>query len=81
MLLCPALFLQACATVSPASEVAVLARSVIEGGIEFKVDPDTVQYLPNAQEVMRFREGRVIPLILVIRNVETSSDCLRCQTW
>ena len=72
LLLCPALVLQACATVSPAPEGAVLGRSVIERGIELKVDVDTVPHSANAQEVMRLREGRVIPLILVIGNVDAS---------
>ena len=74
LLLCPALFLQACATVSPAPEGAVLGRSVIEGGIELKADPDTAQHSANARNVVRMREGRVIviPLILVIGNVDVS---------
>jgi len=74
LLLCPALVLQACATVSPAPEGAVLGRSLIEGGIELKADPDTAQHSANAQNVVRMREGRiiVIPLILVIGNVDVS---------
>jgi len=72
LLLCPALVLQACATVSPAPEGAVLGRSVIERGIELKADVDTVPHSAEAQYVMRLREGRVIPLILVIGNVDAS---------
>lgn len=73
LLLCPALVLQACATVSPAPEGAVLGRTVIEGGIELRADPDTVQHSADAQNVMRLREGRVVPLILVIRNVDAGT--------
>jgi hypothetical protein len=72
LLLCAALFLQACATVSPAPEGAVLGRSVIERGIELKADVGTVPHSAEAQYVMRLREGRVIPLILVIGNVDAS---------
>jgi hypothetical protein len=72
LLLCLALFLQACATVSLAPEGAVLGRSVIAGGIELKADPDTMQHSADARTVVRLREGRVVPLILVIRNVGAS---------
>jgi len=72
LLLCPALVLQACATVSPAPDGAVLGRSVIKGGIELQADPDTVPHSAQAQEVMRLRAGRVIPLIVVIGNVDAS---------
>jgi len=72
LLLCPALLLQACATVSPVPEGTVLGRSVIEGGIELQADPDTEQHSENAQEVIRLREGRIIPLIVVIHNVDAS---------
>jgi len=50
----------------------VLGRSVIEAGIELKADPHTVQHSANAQNVVRLREGRVVPLILVIANVDAS---------
>lgn len=72
LLLCLALFLQSCATVSLAPEGAVLGRSVIAGGIELKADPDTMQHSADARTVVRLREGRVVPLILVIRNVGAS---------
>jgi hypothetical protein len=72
LLLCPALFLQACSTVSPASEGAVLGRSVIEAGIELSADPDSTSHLPSAESATRFRAARVIPVSLALRNVGTT---------
>jgi hypothetical protein len=70
LLLCLALFLQACAT-SPIPPGSVLSRSGVEDMIELRADPETASHLPNAEEVARLRDPRVIPISVVIRNVGT----------
>lgn len=70
LILCPLLCLQACAT-SPIPPGSVLSRTVVEDMIELQADPETASHLPNAEEVARLRDPRVIPVSVVIRNVGT----------
>lgn len=73
LLLCPALFLQACATVGPAPPGAALSRSVVDGTIGLHADPETASHLANAADVTQLRDPRVIPLSVVVRNVGSAA--------
>ena len=74
LLLSAILFLQACTVAkAPGSFPSQnqFDRWVVEGTIGLKADPSTAQHLVDAQQASRLRDAGIIPLRLVIRNLDT----------
>jgi hypothetical protein len=69
LLLCSLLGLEACTTAHSDGRVPMSAasRSVADGAIELKADPDAERSLPD-EEAGRLRQARVIPVRLVVSN-------------